>query len=274
MKRAHRLEVGACEVGDRVADVPSLGRCRQVQVCPLDQAAQLGVLVAEVVQQWRQDGSDGPPPGLLCERTLTAGAYDETVTATSALPRREQLLEAAAALFAERGFHDVGIDDIGSAAGISGPGVYRHFASKQALLESLCDRAMTRMLEGARSISSTSGDPLDSLSALVDLHVSFAVEERALISVWVREMRALSEDVCRSLRRRMRAYEEPWHVVLSQLREDLEPAQVSVLTGATLAMLNGFAFTGTARLTPDELATLLRRMALAALLTREDLSGR
>ena len=64
------------------------------------------------------------------------------------LPRREQLLEAAAALFAERGYHAVGIDDIGAAAGISGPGVYRHFPSKQALLAALCDRALTRMLDG------------------------------------------------------------------------------------------------------------------------------
>ena len=189
--------------------------------------------------------------------------------ATTAVPRREQLLEAAAALFAERGFHDVGIDDIGGAAGISGPGVYRHFPSKQALLESLCDRAMTRMLEGARSISHASGDPHSSLSALVDLHVAFAVEERALISVWVREMRALSDDVRRSLRRRMRAYEEPWHDVLAELRDDLGPAEISVLTGATLSMLNGVAFTGTAQLSPEELTRLLRRMALSALLTRD-----
>ena len=71
----------------------------------------------------------------------------------------------------------------------------------------------------------------------------------------------------------MRAYEEPWHDVLSALRQDLGPAEISVLTGATLAMLNGVAFTGTAQLTPDELARLLRRMALAALLTRETNPG-
>ena len=70
---------------------------------------------------------------------------------TTAAPRRELLLEAAAELFAARGFHAVGIDDIGAAAGITGPGVYRHFAGKQALLEVLCDRAMTRLLDGARA---------------------------------------------------------------------------------------------------------------------------
>jgi len=189
------------------------------------------------------------------------------VTTAAALPRREQLLEAAATLFADRGFHAVGIDDIGAAAGITGPGVYRHFRSKGALLESLCDRAMTRMLEGARGIPAAHGDPHAALEALVELHVAFAVQERALIGVWVREMRALSDDVRRSLRRRMREYEQPWNEVLGSLRDDLEPGEVAVVTSSTLAMLNGTAFTAPT-VKADRLAQLLRRMALAALLSR------
>ena len=186
---------------------------------------------------------------------------------TAAVPRREQLLEAAARLFSSRGFHAVGIDDIGAAAGISGPGVYRHFASKQALLESLCDRAMSRMLDGASGITRSCGDPHTSLEALVDLHVAFTVSERALIGVWVREARSLSDDVRRSLRQRMRDYERLWLGVLGPLREDLTAAEVAVVTGSTLAMLNGTAFASPV-VEPDELARHLRRMALAALLAR------
>ena len=170
-------------------------------------------------------------------------------------------------LFAERGFHAAGIDDIGAAAGISGPGVYRHFRSKQALLAALCDRALTRLLDGARGISAGSGDPRASLTALVDQHVAFAVDERALLSVWVREMPALSDDVRRSLRRRMREYEQLWQEVLGCLREDLSPAEVAVVTGATLAMLNTPTFSISA-VSRDDLVALLRTMALGALLSR------
>lgn len=190
------------------------------------------------------------------------------MTSAAAPPRRELLLEAAAHLFAERGFHAVGIDDIGAAAGISGPGVYRHFSSKGALLEALCDRAMSRMLEGARGIPGVHGDdPQAALEALVDLHVAFAVAERSLIGVWVREARALSDDVRRSLRRRMREYEQPWQDVLGRLRDDLDPAEVAVVVGSTLAMLNGTAFTSPS-VGATRLEVLLRQMALAALLTR------
>jgi AcrR family transcriptional regulator len=180
-------------------------------------------------------------------------------------PRREQLLGAAAALFAARGYHDVGIDDIGAAAGISGPGVYRHFPSKQALLESLCDRAMTRMLDGARQTRSAHDDPEAALEALVDLHVEFAVEHRPLLGVWVREQRALSDDVRRSLRRRQREYERVWREAAVPLRVELDEAETAVVVVAVLALLNATAL-AEVTVPAERLAPLLRRTALAALL--------
>jgi AcrR family transcriptional regulator len=183
-------------------------------------------------------------------------------------PRREQLLAAAARLFAERGYHAVGIDDIGAAAGISGPGVYRHFAGKQALLEALCDRAMTRMLDGARRTREAYDDQARALEALVDLHVAFAVDERALLGVWAREQRALSDEVRRSLRRRQRDYEQVWRSTAAPLRADLDEAEVAVVVLATLALLNATALIDTA-VPAGRLRALLRRTALAALLQRD-----
>jgi AcrR family transcriptional regulator len=175
---------------------------------------------------------------------------------TTAAPRRELLLEAAADLFAARGFHAVGIDDIGEAAGITGPGVYRHFPSKQALLESLCDRTMDRMLALAKGTKV--------LEELVDLHVDLVVEERNLISVWVREQRALTEDTRRSLRKRMRSYEAIWRDALSPGRHDLDAAQLALTVGAALAMLNTTSLIDSP-LPPDGRKQVLRRMALVSL---------
>ena len=186
---------------------------------------------------------------------------------TAARPRRELLLQSAADLFSAKGYHAVGIDDIGAAAGISGPGVYRHFPSKSAILEALCNTAMTSMLEGAREIPALHEDPTVALEALVDLHVDFAVARRTLLGVWMREQRALSDEVRRSLRTRLRAYEQPWREVLTRLREDLAPQEVAVAVTATLSMLNTAAIVD-ADVPADRLARLLRRMALAALLGR------
>ena len=179
--------------------------------------------------------------------------------------RREQLLHAATDLFASRGYHGVGIDDVGAAAGISGPGVYRHFLSKQALLEALCERAMTRMLAVAAALPAAGDDPQAALDGLVELHVGFAVHERELLAVWVREQRALPEQARRTLRGRQRAYEAIWRAVVAALRDDLTDDEVTVCVGATLAMLNATALFET-KVPADRLRALLRDMALAALL--------
>jgi AcrR family transcriptional regulator len=57
----------------------------------------------------------------------------------SAAERRERILAAATALFADRGYADAPIDAIGRAAGVSPPVVYDHFASKLALYEAVLD---------------------------------------------------------------------------------------------------------------------------------------
>ena len=180
-------------------------------------------------------------------------------------PRRELLLQAAATLFAERGFHAVGIDEIGAAAGITGPGVYRHFASKNAILEALCDRAMTQMLDGVRATRAAHVDHGDALMALIDLHVAFAIASGALIAVWLQEARLLSDQTRQVLRRRQRAYEEPWREVVAALRPDLRPDEVTSGVRLVLTMLNSTALvaheTSAARL-----AVLLRNLARGALL--------
>lgn len=59
---------------------------------------------------------------------------------TARLPapaRRQQLLEVALPLFAQRGFHDTAMGDIALAAGVTKPVLYQHFPSKQALFRQL-----------------------------------------------------------------------------------------------------------------------------------------
>ena len=72
--------------------------------------------------------------------------------------RRLQLLSAAERLFAERGFLAVRLEDIGAAAGVSGPAIYRHFPNKESLLVELLVGISTRLLAGARQVRNDSAD--------------------------------------------------------------------------------------------------------------------
>lgn len=158
--------------------------------------------------------------------------------------RKSALLRAAADLFATKGYHAVSTDDIGRAVGISGPGVYRHFASKAELLMTLCDAAMDHLLDGSRAIvedGEDGGVRPGAIARLVEFHAEFAANERAVLAVCVREQRELPVRELRQLRRRQREYEGLWCEAISAERGDLAEPDVRAVVKVLLSMLNGTA---------------------------------
>src|SRR5271170_649366 len=85
--------------------------------------------------------------------------------------RRLQLLAAAERLFAERGFLAVRLEDIGAAAGVSGPAIYRHFPNKESLLVELLVGISARLLAGARAVTANSADAATALDGLIEFHL-------------------------------------------------------------------------------------------------------
>ncbi|MFE3109783.1 TetR/AcrR family transcriptional regulator [Kitasatospora indigofera] len=142
------------------------------------------------------------------------------VPATAALPRRDQIRKEAARLFAARGFLGVGVDEIGKAVGISGPGLYRHFAGKDAMLADLLVGISERLLEeGRRRAGDRTGDDAGAqgvLDALISGHVDFALDDRDLITLHDRELLHLKEEDRRRVRRLQRGYLELWVEVVRQ----------------------------------------------------------
>src|SRR2546426_9099579 len=95
--------------------------------------------------------------------------------------RRSQLIAAAERLVAERGYLAVRLEDIGAAAGVSGPAIYRHFPNKEALLVELLVGISTRLLAGATAVVEKAEEPSDALDGLIDFHLDFALGEQDLI---------------------------------------------------------------------------------------------
>lgn len=113
--------------------------------------------------------------------------------------RRREILAIAADLFADRGFANVTVDDIGEAAGVSGPALYHHFAGKEALLGEMLVDISEYLLAGGTKVVAEHGtsdpDPdADTLLArLIRFHAEFAVEHRSLITVHFRDLVHASE---------------------------------------------------------------------------------
>ena len=66
--------------------------------------------------------------------------------------RKAQLIRIAAEVFAEDGYTETTIDRISNEAGITGPALYRHFSSKQEILDTICVSGIEQALETARDI--------------------------------------------------------------------------------------------------------------------------
>ncbi len=184
----------------------------------------------------------------------------------SATSRREAILNAALELFRQRGFHSVGIDEIGTAAGISGPGVYRHFASKSSLLVALFDSITERMLVAADEIRKSECPPAELLDRLVAFHVAAAVEERALLAVWIQDWRSLPCSDQQRIRRRQMEYISVWVAALVQLRPELGPAEAEAVVHAALGAINSVAFHDTG-LSSGAMEALLGAVARSVLRT-------
>jgi AcrR family transcriptional regulator len=178
--------------------------------------------------------------------------------------RRERILAAAAELAARRGFHTIGMADIGAEAGIVGSGIYRHFGSKDAILVALLDRVMARLQDGAATIIAEAADDRSALSALVRDHIHVALEDRSVLAVYHREIHNLPEEDRRRLRRLQRHYIEDWVHVLAPLRRDLADGELRLAVHAAIGAIQSTLFFRSG-LAPERLAELLDRMAHACL---------
>ena len=197
----------------------------------------------------------------------TDGEVDTALSADAARPsRREQILRAAAQLFAERGARSVGVDDVGAAVGVTGPAIYRHFASKDAMLAEMLEGISQRLLSGARDRVATAGpDPTDQLRALVAFQVDFALDNPALITVHERDLVTLPADDAATVRRLQRRYVEVWVDVLARLRPEEGTHASRARAHAVFGLVNSTPHSA-GRVSRAEMAGLLAAMAEAAAL--------
>jgi AcrR family transcriptional regulator len=177
--------------------------------------------------------------------------------------RRLELIAAAARLFAARGYYSVTVDDLGEALGISGPALYRHFPSKEALLVAVFDQVIEQQRERLEEVLSEAVDPASALEAMVELHVRFAVEQRETMAVWRQEFHNLPEADSWRLRRAQRLYVEEWVHVVHELRPELDDASVRALVHGVLSLLQSPSDFHSG-LPDDGIINLLMSMAVAA----------
>lgn len=167
-----------------------------------------------------------------------ARAGRETARGRAKAQRRQALVDQAARLFAQQGFTRASTDELGAAAGISGPAVYRHFPTKQAVLAALLESVSEDLAGGGEAAVAAARDPRDALERLVAFQVDFALRRADVIRVQDRDLPHLTEQSRRTVRRLQRRYVETWVAVLSRLTPGTPQAELRVRAHAAFGLIN------------------------------------
>ncbi|TAN34954.1 TetR/AcrR family transcriptional regulator [bacterium] len=101
-----------------------------------------------------------------------------------------QVLAAAAQLFRRKGYAATSTREIASALGMQKASLYHHISSKEDLLFQLSREVLGEILAGAGQLDQ-SGDPVESVAALIELHLTTMIRNRDKHQVMLIELRSL-----------------------------------------------------------------------------------
>ena len=150
--------------------------------------------------------------------------------------RKAQLADAAAELFRKHGYHQVSVNDIAQAAGVTGPAVYRHFRGKQDILAHVLLSGMDTFGLVTERALATPGTPAEQLDALLRAVAALAVDRREITALWRWEGRNLAEADRTKIRHRGAELISQWAIAMRDARPDLTPADTELLGWATLSV--------------------------------------
>jgi len=155
-------------------------------------------------------------------------AYDEKL---------ESILRTAAAIFAEKGYHQASIRDISRATKISLSGLYYYFSSKEELLFLIQDHAFGTLLARLDELLAGVADPHRRLRLLIENHLRFFVSNMAEMKVLSHE----SDSLTGEMRNRVNAKKRRLTRVVMEILTELRPEStidVRVATFALFGMMN------------------------------------
>lgn len=146
--------------------------------------------------------------------------------------KRALILSEAARLFKERGYHQTGIDDIGRAAGVTGPALYHHFRGKEGVLGALIRSLLAEVQTALERVLAAHDDPTVAIEAFVTAQVELAIGERALMAISLRELRHAPDEDRLELLHQARLLRTERQHLLHQLRPELSETELWLMQDA------------------------------------------
>lgn len=158
--------------------------------------------------------------------------------------KREQILNAAQQVFAEKGFHSAKVETIAERAAVAKGTVYLYFTSKKELLTALIEDRMARLHRLIQHEMTKPHDYLQLLHEVVRAHFAFYQEEKEFVTLLYGQLGQIADGIEGPSKQ---AYDTLSALVSTILGEGIEkgilrPANIRTLSQALEGMINAVAF--------------------------------
>lgn len=185
---------------------------------------------------------------------------------------RDQILQAAAQIFGQKGFHAASMQDIAAAVSLQKGSLYHHVSSKQDILVEILDRAIDLLTERLQAVLIQPVSPVEKVHQAVRSYIQTMSEYRGPASVLLLEYRSLEPDLqARHIARRDQ-YERLWRSLLDEgcRSGDFQVDNTAVAARALLGSMGWMVtwYRPEGRLSSDEIASQFSRLFLSGLMTR------
>lgn len=187
---------------------------------------------------------------------------------------RDEILDAAAQIFREKGFHAASMQDIAQAVNLQKASLYHHVASKQDILLALLDRALDTLIEHFENEVDTQLEPAGRLRQAMRAYLQAMLDNRDLAAVLLLEHRSLEPHYHASHIPRRDRFERLWRDLIEEGRRkhDFNCSDPALSAKALLGAMNWIItwYRPDGALNADQIADQYASLFLNGLIIRDE----
>lgn len=128
--------------------------------------------------------------------------------------RKDQIVDAAALLFKQKGYAATSMRDLATELGIEAASIYHHIKSKEELLESICFDMANKFISNAKEVNDIYFNAEEKLRMAIKLHIETITENQNQSAVFLSEWRNLSEPKLSLFKQLRNQYENQFTIIL------------------------------------------------------------
>ena len=184
--------------------------------------------------------------------------------------QRSDIIQAAAQIIREKGYHGTSMQDIADAVQLQKASIYHHVTNKQDILFTILEQALDLLITDMQAVMDSDHNPEEKLRSAMHAYIGRLTEDADLATVLLLEHRSLEDRMRRRHNRRRDRYEILWRELIQEGIDAgiFRPVDVTVATFAILGVQNWMItwFRSSGRLSAADLADQFSDLFLRGLM--------